>query len=127
VAVGFKFNDLPDWGNIGALGNRQIDAVRFQYQFNDLSLNQTASRSYQVLSLSKNSFPALQPDTLQGLFSYKPATFTVAARDFNDYIRENDIGFIVYDRNHLDTAMIHSKLLQLIYSNNRYVIFKIIK
>ena len=127
VAFAFKFNDTPDWGNIGALGNRQIDAVRFQYQFNDLTLNQTAQRSYQVLSLSQSSFPSLQPDALEGLFSYKPAEFTVAARDFSDYIRENDIGFIVYDRNQLDTAMIHSKLLQLIYSNNRYVIFKIIK
>ena len=127
VAFAFKFNDTPDWGNIGALGNRQINAVRFQYQFNDLTLNQTAQRSYQILSLSQSSFPSLQPDALEGLFSYKPAEFTVTTRDFNDYIRENDIGFIVYDRNQLDTAMIHSKLLQLIYSNNRYVIFKIIK
>jgi hypothetical protein len=33
VAFGFNFTDLPEWGNIGALANRQIDAVRFQYQF----------------------------------------------------------------------------------------------
>ena len=127
VAFAFKFNDLPDWGNIGALENRQIDAVRFQYQFNDLNVNQTDSRSYQVLTMSKNSFSTLQPDTLQGLFDFKPAEFTVAPRDFSDYIKKNDIGFIVYDRNHLDTQMIHSKLLQLIYSNDRYVIFKILK
>ncbi len=127
VAFAFKFNDLPDWGNIGALGNRQIDAVRFQYQFNDLNVNQTVSRSYQVLTMSKNSFPTLSPDTLQGLFNYKPAEFTVAPRDFSDYVKENNIGFIVYDRNQLDTQMIHSKFLQLIYSNDRYVIFKILK
>jgi hypothetical protein len=127
IAFAFKFNDLPDWGNIGALARRQIDAVRFQYQFNSLTVNQTASRSYQVLSLAKNSYPTLQPDALQGLFSFKAAEFTVATRDFSDYIKENDIGFIVYDRNHLDTQMIHSKLLQLIYSNDRYVIFKILK
>ncbi len=127
VAFAFKFNDLPDWGNIGALGNRQIDAVRFQYQFNDLNVNQTSSRSYQVLTMSKNTFPTLQPDALQGLFNFKPAEFTVSARDYTDYIKENNIGFIVYDRNHLDTKMIHSKLLQLIYSNDRYVIFKILK
>ena len=127
VGFAFRFTDLPDWGNIGALGNRQIDAVRFQYQFNDLNVNQTDSRSYQVLTMSKNSFSTLQPDTLLGLFDFKPAEFTVASRDFSDYIKENDIGFIVYDRNHLDTQMIHSKLLQLIYSNDRYVIFKILK
>jgi hypothetical protein len=127
LAFAFKFNDLPEWGNIGVLANRQIDAVRFQYQFNDLNVNQTASRSYQVLTMSKNSFPTLSPDTLQGLFNFKPAEFTVASRSFSDYIKENHIGFIVYDRNKLDTQMIKSKLLQLIYSNDRYVIFKILK
>jgi len=127
IAFAFKFNDLPVWGNIGALGNRQIDAVRFQYQFNDLNVNQSDSRSYQVLTLSKNTFPALQPDALIGLFKLKTAEFTVSARDYTDYIKENNIGFIVYDRNHLDTKMSHSKLLQLIYSNDRYVIFKILK
>ena len=107
--------------------DRQIDAVRFQYQFNDLNVNQTASRSYQVLTMSKNSFPHTAARYLQGLFDFKPTEFTVAARDFSDYIKENNIDFIVYDRNHLDTQMIHSKLLQLIYSNDRYVIFKIQK
>lgn len=127
VALAFKFTDLPNWGNIGALGNRQIDAVRFQYGFSDLNINQTASRSYQVLTMSKNSFPTLSPDALQGLFTYKPAPFTVESRDFSDYLRENNISFIVYDRNKLDPQMVHSKILQLIYSNDRYVIFKILK
>ncbi len=127
IAFAFKFNDLPDWGNIGALANRQIDAVRFQYQFNDLSINQTASRSYQMLTMSKNSFPTLQPDTLQGLFDFKPGEFTVATRYYMDYINGNNIGFIVYDRNHLDTQILNSKILQLIYSNDRYDIFKIMK
>jgi hypothetical protein len=125
IAFAFKFNDLPDWGNIGALASRQIDAVRFQYQFSDVNVNQTVSRSYQVLTMSKNSFPTLQQDGLQGLFEFKPPEFAVATRDFSDYIKDKDIGFIVYDRNQLDTQMIHSKLLQLIYSNDRYAIFKI--
>jgi hypothetical protein len=125
VAFGFKFNDLPDWGNIGALANRQIDAVRFQYQFNTVSANQTVSRSYQMLTLSKNSYSPLEPSGLMGMFSQNVPAFTVSARDFSDIIRDNGIGFIVYDRNKLDPQMVHSKLLQLIYSNDRYVIFKI--
>ena len=76
--------------------------------------------------MSKNSYPALQPDKLQGMFILNPE-LTLFTRDFTDYIKNNDIGFIVYDRNHLDTNMLNSKLLQLIYSNDRYVIFKIIK
>jgi asparagine N-glycosylation enzyme membrane subunit Stt3 len=126
IAYEFNFTDLPDWGNIGALANMQIDAVRFQYHFNDLVVNQTQSRSYQVVSLSKSSYSPLQPSAVEGLFNLKPAEFTVSSRDFTDYIQENNIGFIVYDRNQLDPQMIHNKLLQLIYSNDRYVIFKVV-
>jgi hypothetical protein len=126
IGFAFKFDNPPDWGNIGVLGNRQIDAVRFQYQFSSLHVNQTVSRSYQTLAMSQNSYPTLQPDILQGLFDLKTTEFTVAARDFTDYIKNNNIGFVVYDRNQLDTQMIHSKILQLVYSNDRYVVFKVI-
>jgi hypothetical protein len=126
VAFAFKFADLPDWGNIGVLGNRQVDAVRFQYQFSSLTVNQSISRSYQILAMTQNSYPSLQPSSLLNMFELETAKFLVSARDFTDYIKSNDIGFIVYDRNQLDTQMIHSKLLQLIYSNDRYVIFKVL-
>lgn len=126
LAFAFKFETLPGWGNIGAgLSNGQIDAVRFHYQFSDVRVNQTVTCSYQVLSLSKNSYPALQPNTLASMFNHRPAPFVVESRDFWDYVEANDVGFIVYDRNKLDTQMINSKLLELIYSNDRYVIFKI--
>ena len=126
VAFAFKFDDLPDWGNIGVLGNRQVDAVRFQYQFSSLAVNQSVSRSYQILAMTQNSYPSLQTSSLLNMFDFETAKFLVSARDFTDYIKSNDIGFIVYDRNQLDTQMIHSKLLQLIYSNDRYVIFKVL-
>jgi hypothetical protein len=125
LGYAFKFTDLPVWGNIGSFANRQIDAVRFQYDFSTLAANQTASRSYQVLALSKNSFSALQPSALVGLFDAKVPAFSLTTRDFSDYIKANDVGFIVYDRNQLDTQMMKSKLLQLVYANDRYVIFKI--
>jgi len=127
IAFAFKFQDLPVWGNIGALENRQIDAVRFLYEFGDLRVNQTVERSYQVLTMSKNSYPSLEPNSLQGLFNFKPSELAVTARDFTDYIDQNNIGFIVYDRNHLDTNVLNSRILQLIYSNDRYDIFKIIR
>ena len=127
IGFAFKFVDLPDWGNIGALGNRQIDAVRFQYNFGDIAANQTVMRSYQELSLSGSSYPTLNREALQGLFDYKAAEFAVKSRDFSYYIAANNIGFIVYDKNELDTQVINSKLLQLVYSNDRYVIFKILR
>jgi len=126
VAFAFNFTDPPDWGNIGALGNMQIDAVRFQYQFDQINVNQTETRQYQTLSLTKNSFPTLQPSILESLFSYNPGTFTVSSRDYQDYITQNNIQFIVYDKNQLDTKLCSCKSLQLIYSNDRYDIFKVI-
>lgn len=126
VAFAFNFTDLPDWGNIGALANHQIDALRFQYQFNEVNLNQTVTRQYQVLTLSKNNFPTLQPNLLESLFNYKPAEFTVYSRDYQDYIAQNNIGFIVYDKNQLDTKIMRCRFLELIYSNDRYAIFKIL-
>jgi hypothetical protein len=127
VAFAFEFDDLPTWGNIGALESRQIDAVRFQYQLGDLNVNQSKSKTYQVLTMSKNSFPTLQANDLQNTFNIKPVQFTLVTRDFTDYIKNNNIGFVVYDRNHLDPNILNNKILQLIYSNDRYVIFKIIK
>jgi hypothetical protein len=127
VAVAVHFNDLPEWGNIGALNTSYIDAVRFQYGFGDLAAGQTSGCSYQVLTLSKSTYPALTRDGVEGLLSLEPVKFSVVTRDFMEYIEANDIRFIVYDRNQLDTTLIHSKLLQLIYSNDRYVIFKVVR
>jgi len=127
VAFAYNFTDYPVWGSVGALGNRQIDAVRFEYQFIDVKANQSASRSYQYLSISKNSYPALQPNGVEALLSTKISPLTLACRDYRDYIAQYKIGFIVYDKNKLDTKMCHSKILQLIYSNDRYVIFKVLR
>jgi hypothetical protein len=126
IAFAFNFTDLPDWGNIGALASRQIDAVRFQYQFNEVKVNQTVTRQYQVLTLSKNSFPTLQPNMLESLFNFKPGQFTVTTSDFKDYIAANNIEFIVYDKNQLNSNLASVPFLELIYSNDRYDIFKIL-
>jgi hypothetical protein len=126
AAFAFNFTNLPDWGNVGALANRQIDAIRFQYHFNDINANQTVIRHYQVLTLTKNSFPALQQNNLKSLFNNKPGQFTVSSRDYKNYIAENNIEFIVYDKNQLDPNMLRCKFFQLIYSNDRYDIFKIL-
>jgi hypothetical protein len=125
VAYAFNFTDLPSWGNIGALLNRQIDAIRFQYQYNSIGVNQTATSSYEVLALAKNSYPTLSRENLEGIFSVQVPPFPVETRDFRDYMTGRNVGFIVYDKNQLDTKMINNRLLQLIYSNDRYAIFKI--
>ena len=116
-----KFDAVPEWGNVGALASMQIDAVRFQYHYDQITPNEPASFGYQVVTFSGSSN---KPD-VQSLFTAKVPAFNVQSRNFEDYIRENDVKFIVYDKNQLDTKMVNSKLLELIYSNDRYVIFKI--
>ena len=122
-----KFVDIPDSGNIGALTNRQIDALRFQYQFYQLNANQAVSSSYQILTFSQTSFPKTQPpDELVGLFNSKSASaFDVKCRDYASYVKEQNIGFTVYDVQRFDPSLLHSKILQVVYSNNEFVICKI--
>ena len=128
IAFALKLDQLPDWGNIGALASQQIDAIRLRYNFDDLSVNQTGACAYQILTFSKSSYPDMpaQPINVQSLFDLKPAApFNLMSRDYHDYIQKYNIGFIVYDKNQLDTKIIRCKLLELVYSNDRYVIFKI--
>jgi hypothetical protein len=127
VVFALNFQELPDWGNVGALASRQIDAVRFQYNFDEINVNQTASFSYQILTFSKNSFPEMSNlRDLKSLFNFKPASaFDLKSRDYHDYLKEYSIGFLVYDKNQLDTKIIRCKLLELVYSNDRYVIFRV--
>ncbi|HSQ48367.1 MAG TPA: hypothetical protein VLL96_01640, partial [Candidatus Deferrimicrobiaceae bacterium] len=92
-----------------------------------IGVNEAAMCSYQALTLSKNSYSTLEPNSLLSVFEFQPFEVTVNARDFTDHIRKYNVDFVVYDKNVLDTQMIHSKHLQIIYSNDRYVIFKIRK
>lgn len=127
VIFALSFNELPDWGNVGVLASNQIDAVRVQYNFDRISVNQTASFTYQILTFSKNSQPEMMRlSEVKSLFTAKLAKpFEVRSRDYREFIKERNIKFIVYDRNKLDTKIIGCRRLEVIYSNDRYVIFKI--
>jgi len=127
VFFALNFKELPDWGNVGVLASRQIDAIRFQYNFDKININQTAFFTYQVLTFSKSSYPEMQQlNDVKNLFGVKPLTpFEVKSRDYHDFINEKNIKFVVYDKNQLDTTIIRCKLLELVYSNDRYVIFKV--
>ena len=127
ITFALKFEKVPDWGNVGALASRQIDAVRFNCSLGTLSEGSGSSFAYQILAFSKSSNPYVHmPTDVKTLFAAKaPEQLEAISRNYRDYIQENSIQFIVYDKNQLDTKMAQSKLLELIYSNDRYVIFKI--
>ena len=67
-----------------------------------------------------------QQNQLESLFNYNPGQFTVDSRDYTQYIAANNIEFIVYDKTQLHVNMLNVKFLQLIYSNDKYAIFKVL-
>jgi hypothetical protein len=126
VAFALRFAELPNWGNVGALSSRQIDAFRFQYQSDKVNINQTVSFAYQILTFSRDSYPGTpQLSELKNMFNLKPPAFPVKTRNYAYYIKEFNIGFLVYDKNRFDSKLLSSNLLQLIYSNDKYVVCKI--
>ncbi|MEM2099399.1 MAG: hypothetical protein QXU99_06655 [Candidatus Bathyarchaeia archaeon] len=127
VAFAVKFEDLPDWGNIGALASMQIDAIRFEYQLGSIGACQSASVRYKVLTFSETDIAeGTQLDNWHSMFMSRvvPA-FTVSSRSYADYIREFGIKFLVYEKSKFDSKLLNCKLLQMIYSNDFYVICRI--
>jgi len=127
VAFAVQFVDLPAWGNVGALTSRQIDAIRFEYQFDKVKANQTESSTYRILTFSRTSFPEMQQlDELENMFDSNVASgFVVSSRSYADYIREFGIKFLVYDKSRFDIKLLNCDLLQLVYSNDGYVICRV--
>ena len=127
VLYALNFEELPDWGNVGVLASKQIDAVRFQYNFESIDQNQPVSFIYRVLTFSMSSYPEIEQILdLKGTFTVASlAQFEINTRDYKSLIREKNIEFIIYDKNELDTKIIQCKLIEMVYSNDRYVIFKV--
>jgi hypothetical protein len=127
IYYAMTFQDLPAWGNIGVLSSMQIDAIRLRYNFAQISPGQTESFAFQTLTFSEDSnYQTVQPDQVKSMFTAQPAWYyTVSSRDYISYIKENDVSFLVYDKNQLDPKLVRSSMLELVYSNSRYAIFKV--
>jgi hypothetical protein len=127
VYYAMEFQNLPDWGNIGVLASMQIDAIRLRYDFEKISPSQTETVAFKTLAFSEDSYyQPVQPDQVQNMFTEQPSGYYIVnSSDYRDFIKENNVGFLVYDKNQLDPNLVRSSILQLIYSNSRYAIFKI--
>ena len=127
TAFAVKFLDLPDFGSVGALASGRIDAVRWQYDFAEVQAGHTVAVTYQTLTFSLTSYPDLkdphQMDTLFDLSVAEP--FEVQCRNFASIIRDNYVGFLVYDVNRFDRKILGSGWVQLVYSNDKYLVLKI--
>jgi hypothetical protein len=126
TAYAVRFLDLPDSGNVGALWNRNVDALRWQYTMFKVEANYTISLSYQTLAFSLTSYPAIKdPHAMDSLFTQTVEPFEVQCRNFASIIRDNYVGFIVYDTTRFDPKILGSGWVQLVYSNDKYYVLKI--
>lgn len=126
TAYAIRFLDLPDSGNVGALWNRNVDAIRWQYTLFKVEANYTVSLSYQTLAFSQTSYPQLKdPHAMDSLFLQTVEPFVVQCRNFASIIRDNYVAFIVYDKTRFDQKILGSGWVQLVYSNDKYFVLKI--
>jgi hypothetical protein len=127
MAFALRFLDLPYEGNVGALANGNIDAIRWQYDFYKISANYTVTVSYQTLAFAMTSEPELKgPQEMNQLFYLKQGKpFDVQARNFASIIQQDRIVFVVYDINRLDKKILHSGWVEQVYANSKYVILKV--
>ena len=122
-----KFDDLPTSGNVGVLSSGKVDAFRFEYQIPQVKTGSTIEKTYRLLTLSQTSITELTNlAEMNTLFNYKSTEeMEVKCRDFVSIIRDNNIGFTVYDRQQFNPNILNSQWLQLVYSNDKFIICKI--
>ncbi len=127
TAFGIKFDDLPVSGNVGVLSSGKVDAIRFDYEISKINAGNTITKSYQVLAFSRTSIPELTDlSEMNKLFDHKTVEeIKVKCRDFVSIIQDNNIGFVVYDKQKFNPSLINSQWLRLVYSNDKFVICEI--
>ena len=111
AAFGLKFEDVPDFGSLGVLSSSNIDAIRFEYQYDRVEAYTTESKTYQMLTFSQSSIS--QPENIaqmNTLFEYKATEqFKSESRDFATIAKNNNIGFVVYDAQRFEQSLLNSK------------------
>lgn len=122
----FEFADVPDWFNIGALGNRFIDALRVGYEFGNFTKGESREISFSVLlySFESREIERWTQATLKQLLDSK-MNLPVQERDFLTYIKEYNIEFVVIDSQQLLLNVESSPILDRVYANDKFVIYAI--
>jgi len=124
IFYAFKFENYPEWGSIGVLSTNQIDALRLMYSLNNVDKN--VSLSYSIVAFSEESFRKIDFNSFDEVFTLNITNnFTVQYRDYFTCAREEGIKFLVFERDKFRNEFLNNGFLQLVYSNNRYVLCKI--
>ncbi len=124
AAFALRFDDTPDFGTMGVLGNRNVDAIRFEYHFFKIDAGYTVSKTYQLLTVSQSSIVELKNlSEVNRLFEFKTAEpFKVDCRNFASIINSNYIGFIVYSAEQFDPSLLNTRWIEIVYSNDKYIV-----
>jgi len=126
VLVVFELTDVPDWLNVGALGNRFIDALRVGYEFGDLRKGEGRETSFSILlySFESKEIERWTQAALKQLLDSK-TDLPVQERDFLTYIKEYNIEFVVIDSQRLLLNVEFCPILDRVYDNGKFVIYAI--
>lgn len=123
VFYAFQFEDHPNWGSIGVLSTKQIDALRLRYDLGDV--NKEVSLTYSFAAFSEESYN-VNLDEFDEVFNLEMGgNFTVQYRDYLTCAKEMAIQFLIFDKEKFRNEFLNSNFLQLVYSNDLYVICKV--
>jgi len=124
IFYAFKFETCPVWGSLGVLSTNKIDALRLKYSFDGES--QKPSISYLVSSFSVESFSKVDVKAFEKVFSVNfTDNFFVVYRDYRTCARDNNVQFVVFDKEKFRVEFLNHDFLQLVFSNNQYIVCKV--
>jgi len=125
LLVVLKFDTIPDWLNVGALGNRLIDAVRVNYRLGSIEAEENRTIYSSILTQALDSKPyELSDASIKQLLESK-VNWGINARDYLTYIRDYNIKFIVGDPRFISPDFSTSPLFNKVFDNGRFVIYSV--
>jgi hypothetical protein len=124
----FKFDNLPEWFNIGALENHVIDAVRLGYEFGALEKNERkqVSYSFATAAFEPSHFEWETTESLEQ-FMNSQVSQSIQTRDFLTYTDSYDIEFVVVSAQQLPVDLGWTRTRDLIYYDGKIAIFTVKK
>jgi hypothetical protein len=124
LLAAFQFDEQLDGFSIGALENEFIDAMRLRYAFGDLTEGEKHQVSFStfVHAFESEEVTRWTTSELKQQFSSQTG-LPIEGRDFNTYIDEEGIKFVVVDTQKSVSTIEATPALDKIYDNGRIAIY----
>jgi hypothetical protein len=120
----FNFSNTPDFFSLGALRDYKIDALRLQYELDDMEEGESRQFSFSVLVYALES-EEMEQETISEI---KQLLETKTERkiqesDFYAFIEEYNIKFVVVDTQQVLSNIEATPDLDRIYDNSRAIVY----